>query len=159
MKEINIKFKLNGKEVETKVGESTLLLELLREKLHVTSVKYGCGIGECGACTVLIDGEPYLSCLVLAAEVDGKEVRTAESVENSFIDHLERDSAVQCGYCKPGFGVMSGYLPKYLKESKEEGIGEEELKEFLRGNVCRCTGYFNIIKAAKAYVNDLKSKK
>mgnify|MGYP001772744550 FL=1 len=159
MKEINIKFKLNGKEVETKVGESTLLLELLREKLHVTSVKYGCGIGECGACTVLIDGEPYLSCLVLAAEVDGKEVRTAESVDNSFIDHLERYSAVQCGYCTPGFVVMSEYLPKYLKESNEEEMGEEELKEYFSGNVCRCTGYFNIIKAAKAYVNDLKSKK
>jgi carbon-monoxide dehydrogenase small subunit len=150
-----IKFKLNGKEIETAVKGNTLLLDLLREQLHVTGVKYACGIGECGACTVLIDGKPALSCLTLAVEVDGKEVKTVEGVDNIFSQKLVDEAGVQCGYCTPGFVMLFEYLPKY---NPNLNMSEEDLKKYFSGNVCRCTGYVNIIKAAKLSLEELKNK-
>ncbi len=143
-----IRFKLNGEYVEAEVEPNELLINLLRNKLHLTGTKYVCGIGECGACTVLVDGKPMLSCIMLAVDVDGKEVITVEGISKNGLtpiqEALMEEGAIQCGYCIPGFVVMGEYL---LKEYRE--LSEEELKEALRGNLCRCTGYVNIIKAFK----------
>ncbi|MEM0014598.1 MAG: (2Fe-2S)-binding protein [Zestosphaera sp.] len=146
---VKISFKVNGNVVSLDVNPNELLVNVLRDRLGLTGTKYVCGVGECGACTVLVDGEPTLSCLTLAVEVSGKEVTTIEGlsregelseVQRAFIE----EGAVQCGYCIPGFVVMSEYL---LKEKPTPT--EEEIKEYLRGNLCRCTGYINIIKAVK----------
>jgi len=143
-----VRFKLNGEYVEAEVEPNELLINLLRDKLHLTGTKYVCGIGECGACTVLIDGKPVLSCITLAVDVNGKEVVTVEGVSKDGLtpiqEALMEEGAIQCGYCLPGFVVMGEYL---LKERME--VSEEELREALRGNLCRCTGYVNIVKAFK----------
>jgi carbon-monoxide dehydrogenase small subunit len=141
-----IKFKLDGKEVSVDAEPNELLLNVLRDKLGVKVPKYSCGIGECGACTVLLDGEPVLSCLTLAVDANGKEVITAAGIEEEYAALISKafseEGAVQCGYCSPGFAVMS-----YLLLREKKNLSEEKVREFLRGNLCRCTGYVNIIKA------------
>jgi carbon-monoxide dehydrogenase small subunit len=145
-----IKFILNGVNVEVSVPPHWTLLRLLREKLGLTGTKEGCGIGECGACTVLIDGAPVHACLVLAPKVEGREVQTIEGLgtreslhplQQSFIEH----GAVQCGFCTPGMLMSS----KALLE-KNPHPTKEEVKEAISGNLCRCTGYHQIIEAIEA---------
>lgn len=145
-----IKFVLNGKEIQVDVPPYWTLLKLLREKLGLTGTKEGCGIGECGACTVLLDGIPVNSCLVLAPKVEGKEVQTVEGLgtrehlhplQKSFIDH----GAVQCGFCTPGMLMSS----KALLE-KNPHPSREEIKDAISGHLCRCTGYHQIIEAIEA---------
>lgn len=144
---MQIEFTLNGEKMRVQVEPNELLLNLLREKLHLTGTKYGCGIGECGACTVLLDGEPVLSCLILAAEINGREVTTIEGlgrddeldkVQEAFIE----EGAVQCGFCTPGFIITAKSL---LMEKHRPS--EEEVREYIKGNLCRCTGYVNIVRA------------
>lgn len=146
---MRIEFTLNGRRIRYDIEPNQLLLNLLREKQYLTGTKYGCGIGECGACTVLLDGDPVLSCLTLAADVDGKEVETIEGlakggaldvVQDAFLE----EGAVQCGFCTPGFIMATRAL---LNENPRPT--EEEIREHLKGNLCRCTGYVNIIKAVK----------
>lgn len=133
--------------MEVEPGET--LLEMLRNRLNLTGVKKGCEVGECGACTVLVDNEPIDSCIYLAAWADGKEILTIEGLakdgeltqlQQSFIDA----GAVQCGYCSPGF-ILSAHalLQKYPQPT------EEQIKKGLAGNLCRCTGYQNIIRAVQ----------
>jgi carbon-monoxide dehydrogenase small subunit len=146
---MRIEFTVNGRRRQFEVEPNQLLINLLRGKMYLTGTKYGCGIGMCGACTVLLDGEPVLSCLTLAADVHGKDVRTIEGLaEGGQLDVLQEsfleEGAVQCGYCSPGFIMTSEAL---LKENPEPS--EEEIREYLKGNLCRCTGYVNIIKAVK----------
>lgn len=146
---MRIEFTLNGRRRQFDVEPNQLLIDLLREKMHLTGTKYGCGIGECGACTVLLDGEPVLSCLTLAGDVDGRDVTTIEGLsEGDEIDVVQEafleEGAVQCGFCTPGFIMTSKAL---LKEHPNPT--EEEIREYLKGNLCRCTGYVNIIKAVK----------
>lgn len=146
---MRIEFTLNGRRRQFDVEPNQLLIDLLREKMHLTGTKYGCGIGECGACTVLLDGEPVLSCLTLACDVDGRDVTTIEGLsEGDEIDVVQEafleEGAVQCGFCTPGFIMTSKAL---LKEHPNPT--EEEIREYLKGNLCRCTGYVNIIKAVK----------
>ena len=140
---------VNGevREVEVNVGES--LLDVLRNKLGLTGTKKGCGVGECGACTVLIDGENIDSCIYLAVWADGKEVRTIEGlakdgelspVQKSFID----EGAVQCGFCTPGLVMSTTALVE-----KKEKLTKEELKRGLSGHLCRCTGYQHVLTAAE----------
>jgi len=128
------------------------LLELLREKLYLTGPKEGCGAGECGACTVLLDGRPVTACLVLAVETDGKDVRTIEgeatdgqlsALQQAFIDA----GAIQCGFCTPGM-VMSA---RALLE-RNPHPSDDEIKEAIAGNLCRCTGYESIIAAVRLAV-------
>ena len=144
-----IRFTVNRREVimEIDIGES--LLDVLRDRLHLTGVKKGCGMGECGACTVLVDGVPHDACLYLAVRADGKEIRTVEGeaedgrlskVQQAFLD----EGAIQCGFCTPGL-VMSVTA---LRESGRRCKGEEIKKE-LAGHMCRCTGYQGIIRAAR----------
>ena len=156
---IPIEFILNGEKVKLEVEPNELLLNVLREKLNLTGTKYVCGIGECGACTVLIDGIPMLSCLTLAADVDGREVTTIEGlakngdltvVQKAFLE----EGAVQCGYCIPGFIIM---IEKLLEENPNPT--EEEIREYVRGNLCRCTGYVNIVRAALKAAEELRSLK
>mgnify|MGYP001626187334 FL=1 len=155
---VRITFKVNGELVTLDVKPNELLINVLRDKLKLTGTKYVCGIGECGACTVLVDGEPVLSCLTLAVDVNGREVTTVEGisrggelseVQQAFVE----EGAIQCGYCIPGFIVMSEYLLRVNPKPTEE-----EIKEYLRGNLCRCTGYVNIIKAVKK-ASELKSSR
>jgi carbon-monoxide dehydrogenase small subunit len=155
---VKITFKVNGEPVTLDVKPNELLINVLRDKLKLTGTKYVCGIGECGACTVLLDGEPILSCLTLAVDVNGREVTTIEGiskgddlseVQEAFVE----EGAIQCGYCIPGFIIMGEYLLRIKQRPTED-----EIKEYLRGNLCRCTGYVNIIKAIKK-ASELKTSK
>jgi len=155
---MKITFKVNGEPVTLDVKPDELLINVLRDKLKLTGTKYVCGIGECGACTVLLDGEPILSCLTLAVDVNGREITTVEGiskgdelseVQEAFVE----EGAIQCGYCIPGFIIMGEYLLRIKQKPTED-----EIKEYLRGNLCRCTGYVNIIKAIKK-ASELKISK
>ncbi len=147
MKKHTVHFTLNGSPREYTVNANELLLNVIREQEKLTGTKYGCGIGECGACTVHVDGKPTLSCLALAVSVDGAEVVTIEGLakrgeldplQKSFLDH----NAVQCGYCTPGMIMIGRNL---LDENPEPT--EEEVRTHMRGQLCRCTGYASITKA------------
>ena len=151
MKTYPISLTVDGEPVSLEVPARRTLLQLLKGDLHRHSVKSGCGIGECGVCTVLLDGRPVNACLVLAVEADGAVVETAESatpapgvlsdLQQAFIDF----GAVQCGFCTPGM-IMSA---KALLDEKQHPT-EDEIKEGIAGNLCRCTGYVKIIDAIKA---------
>ena len=146
---MKIAINVNGKLRNFDVEPNTLLLNLIRENMLLTGAKYGCGVGECGACTVLLDGESVLACMILAIEADG---RTLETIENlGEYDKLHpiqeaylEEGAVQCGFCTPGF-IMS---TKALLSEKPQPT-EMEIREYLKGNMCRCTGYVNIVKAVQ----------
>lgn len=145
-----IKFNLNGKDVTAMVDVRASLTDLLRNDFRLTSVKKGCEVGECGACTVLIDGEAFNSCIYLAVWVNGKKVRTLESllgpngelsdIQQAFID----EAAIQCGFCTPGFIMTSVEI---LESGKL--YTDAELRKLLSGHLCRCTGYENILRAVK----------
>ncbi|GAB4112056.1 MAG: glyceraldehyde dehydrogenase subunit gamma [Candidatus Caldatribacteriota bacterium] len=149
MKKKEIEFILNGKKRKLEVRPNDLLLNIIREDLYLTGTKYGCGIGECGVCTVLLNGEPVLSCLTLAITVDGKEITTIEGLAQG--DELHplqkaflRNGAIQCGFCTPGMILTATAL---LRENPD--ATEDEIRDYMRGNLCRCTGYVQIIKAIK----------
>jgi len=125
------------------------LLELLREDLALTGTKHGCELGECGACTVLVDGHPVLSCLVLGLDVEGHEVTTIEGMSQGAQMHPLQETfadlgAAQCGYCSPGFLLAA----KELLE-RDPSPSREQIKEALAGNICRCTGYVKIFEAVE----------
>ena len=144
---MQIKFKLNGKEVEVAAKPNSTLLELLRGSLNLTGTKRGCARGECGACTVLLDGQPVCSCLILSPSVENREVMTIEGLgtaEN--LHYLQRafmeSGAVHCGFCTPGMLLSAKAL---LDENPNPT--EEDVREAISGNLCRCTGYAPIVKA------------
>ncbi len=142
-----IAFTVNEEPVMLAVKSHHTLLKVLREQLGLTGTKIGCENGECGACTVLLDGEPVNACMVLAVEVEGRKVETVENLNKSgqlhplqqaFID----TNAIQCGFCTPGMLMMAkGYLAKNPHPT------EDEVRQALVGNLCRCTGYVRIIEA------------
>ena len=141
---------VNGKEHSVEVKANVTLLELLREQLGYMGTKVGCETGDCGACTVLVDGEPMNSCLVLAVEADGHAITTIEGLEKDgkldvMQDAFIQQGAVQCGYCSPGM-ILSG---KALLE-RNPNPSSEEVREAISGNLCRCTGYVKIIDAILA---------
>jgi len=147
MKEIE--FTINGERRKLVVEPNELLLNVIREDLGLTGTKYGCGTGECGACTVLIDGEPVLSCLTLAVAADKKSITTIEGIGTDENPHplqqaFVETGAVQCGYCTPGM-ILSA---KALLD-KNPNPSEDEIKRAIAGNLCRCTGYVKIIEAVK----------
>lgn len=144
-----ITFKVNGEEVSLEVDVRESLLEVLRKRLYLTGTKKGCEVGECGACTVIINGETVDSCIYLAIWADGKEVRTIEGEEkNGNLSRIQQafvdEGAVQCGFCTPGF-VMSATA---LVEDGEK-LTREEIRRGMAGNLCRCTGYQNIVRAVE----------
>lgn len=148
MKKVELNFTVNNEEHQIMVDPRASLLEVLRNELGLTSVKKGCEVGECGACTVLIDDETIDSCIYMAIWAEGKKIRTLEGlmdeegnisdIQQAFID----EAAVQCGFCTPGF-IMSA-MP--IIES-DETYTRDEIRKHLAGNLCRCTGYENIINA------------
>lgn len=142
-------FTVNGKQVTVTVRDTTTLLEILREHLGLTGTKEGCGKGECGACTVLMNGKAVNSCLVLVPQIEGQEVVTIEGLNSDSQGKLLQESfvsegAVQCGFCTPGMIVSSKALLM-----KNENPTREEIREGLSGNLCRCTGYTKIIDAVE----------
>src|SRR5438477_3119914 len=147
-----IRFMLNGEETDASFAPYKTLLEVLREDLGHTGTKHGCELGECGACAVLLDGKPVLSCLVLGVECDGKDVLTVEGLGTGGELHPLQDAfadlgAAQCGYCTPGFLVTA----KALLDSNPHPT-RDEIREALSGCLCRCTGYQQIFEAVEAAV-------
>lgn len=146
-----ISFVLNGEPVDVEVEPHLTLLQLLRDELGLTGTKEGCGMGECGACTVLLDGKTVNSCIFSALEVDGKSVTTIEGltdaqgnlhpIQKAFIEY----GAIQCGFCTPGMVLSAKAL---LDENPKPS--EEEIRNGIAGNLCRCTGYLQIVQAIKA---------
>ena len=145
-----VPIRVNGQLREEAVPDNLLLIDYLRDTLHLTGTKQGCDGGECGACTVLVDGQPRLACLTLAASVAGSHVETVEAqVNNGRLSRLQQafheKLGAQCGYCTPGMIMASEAL---LRRNPEPS--EEEIRAALAGNVCRCTGYVKIIEAVQA---------
>ncbi|HWO41552.1 MAG TPA: (2Fe-2S)-binding protein [Candidatus Eisenbacteria bacterium] len=153
-----IRFTLNGKSIAREVPNHRLLLDLLRDELGLTGTKEGCGTGDCGACTVYLDGRPVNSCLVFSGELDGAELVTIEGlrigpelhpIQRAFIE----DGGAQCGYCTPGMLMMSKAL---LDENPNPT--EEEIRFALSGNLCRCTGYAKIVQAVQDAAAQLRQR-
>ena len=151
-----LRLNVNGEAQEIAVEDHKTLLEILREDLKLTGTKHACEVGECGTCTVLIDGEPVLSCLVLGAEYEGSEIVTVEGLKDGDELHplqqaFSKLGAAQCGYCTPGMLVTA----KALLDEKPQPA-REEIQQALAGNICRCTGYTKIIDAVEAAAVEVK---
>lgn len=140
---------VNGRSIQLETAPMARLIDLLRNALQLTGTKEGCGEGECGACTVLLDGRPVVACLVPAVQANGREVRTVEGLataqglallQRTFVEH----DAIQCGYCTPGMLMAaSGLL------AREPDPSDEDIRQALAGNLCRCTGYTGIVEAVR----------
>jgi aerobic carbon-monoxide dehydrogenase small subunit len=144
-----IKVKVQGAEREAEVESRLLLVHFLREVLGLTGTHIGCDTTHCGACTVLLDGQPVKSCTVLAVQADGREVMTVEGLEQDgklhpIQDGFWQEHGLQCGYCTPGM-LMTGYA--LLERNADPS--EAEIRQAISGNLCRCTGYVNIVKAVQ----------
>ena len=153
-----IKLKVNGKEHNLEVGANETLLEVLRERLRLTGAKIGCNRGECGACTVLMDGEAVLSCLTLSIECEGKEILTIEGLEDPKTGELDpiqeafvENFGIQCGFCTPGMVISAKALL-----NQNPNPSEEEVKEGIQGNLCRCTGYTQIVESILAAAEKMR---
>ncbi len=161
MSKMMIELTINGMKRKVETTHSTRLLDLLRDDLHLTGTKEGCGKGECGACTVIINGELVASCLILAPQADGAVITTIEGIgDNECLDPIQEafveTGAVQCGFCTPGM-ILSA--KKLLEENALPS--EEEIKRGISGNLCRCTGYqkiFDAIKLAGEKLSTINSK-
>ena len=150
MKKLKLNITVNGISHTLRIDPNLRLLDLLREELHLTGTKEGCGIGECGACTVILDGRAVNSCLILAGQCEGREITTIEGVtpeddlsplQQSFLDN----GAVQCGFCTPGMILSATALLNHNSTPTEA-----EIREAISGNLCRCTGYTQIVEAIQA---------
>lgn len=150
MEKITVSMTVNGKAVTVNVSPHDTLLKVLREDLKLTGVKEGCGVGECGACTVIVDGEAVNSCLMLAPALEGKDILTVEGLmqdetlhplQQAFIDY----GAVQCGFCTPGLLLSAKALLDHNPKPTEE-----EIRVGISGNLCRCTGYHQVVEAIQA---------
>ena len=158
MSKLRIELTINGKKRKVETATSTRLLDLIRDDLRLTGTKEGCGKGECGACTVIMNGELVASCLILATQSDGAVITTIEGIgDNECLDPVQEafieTGAVQCGFCTPGMILAA---KKMLEENPHPD--EEEIKRGISGNLCRCTGYQKIIDAIKLSANRLSSK-
>jgi carbon-monoxide dehydrogenase small subunit len=145
-----VRFRLNGVETQVAVDGTQSLLRVLRENLELTGTKDACEQGECGSCTVLMDGEPVCSCLVMGADAEGADIVTVEGLTPA--DGLSRvqealvaEGGVQCGYCTPGIVVAATHLLQH-----NASPSEAEIREALAGNICRCTGYGSILRAIRS---------
>ena len=152
-----IEITVNHSTMQVEIDPGMTLLELLRDIVKIKTVHRGCGEGECGACTVLLDGNPICSCLTLAVQADGASIKTVEGLSKegaphpltvSFVNH----NASQCGYCTPG--VM---MTAYALVDGAPDLSEKEIRWGIKGNICRCTGYVNIVEAIKAAANEKKA--
>ncbi len=149
MEKTRVRLKVNGEDREVLAPVHHTLLEVLREELGLAGTKHGCELGECGTCTVLLDGKPVLSCLTLPVECVGREVTTVEGLAEGGVLHPLQQAfielgAAQCGYCTPGFLLVAERL---LRENPHPS--RQEIAEALAGNLCRCTGYLKIFEAVE----------
>jgi aerobic carbon-monoxide dehydrogenase small subunit len=147
---------INGDKAEFACQPDETLLDVLRNRLGLTGVKEGCGTGDCGACSVIVDGRLVCSCLVLGAEMDGKSVETVEGMANGselhpLQHHFIEGAALQCGICTPGFLIAAKALLK-----KNPDPSEEEIRFGLAGNLCRCTGYDKIVRAVQSAAKEMR---
>jgi len=156
---VHLKYLVNGEQIPVSFAPYKTLLEVLREDLNLTGTKHGCELGECGACTVLLDGEPVLSCLVLALECEGRRIETIEGLargteshplQAAFADH----GGSQCGYCTPGV-IMTA---KALLDGNPNA-SREQIREATAGNLCRCTGYQQITESIESAAIQLRQEK
>lgn len=151
MNKQDITLVVNGEKHHLSVFPNELLLNVLREELQLTGTKYACGVGGCGACTVLVDDVPILSCLTLAVAVDGSEITTIEGVAKAdgslhpLQESFLKLGAVQCGFCTPGMIIMGKALCDENPGLK--GLTESDVQKYFKGNLCRCTGYTSIMRA------------
>jgi carbon-monoxide dehydrogenase small subunit len=159
MKRLHLSTTINGDETEFLCDPGMSLLDALRDELDLTGTKEGCGSGDCGACSVLLDGELVCSCLVLAAEADGRRVETIEGMakdgelhplQEKFLEH----AALQCGFCTPGFLMASKALLDH-----NPAPTETEVRYWLAGNLCRCTGYDKIVRAVLDAAGQLRQER
>ena len=158
MSKLMIELTINGKKRKVETTTSVRLLDLIRDDLHLTGTKEGCGKGECGACTVIMNGELVTSCLILAPQADGAVITTIEGVgDGENLDPVQEafieTGAVQCGFCTPGMILAA---KKLLEENPHPT--EEEIKRGISGNLCRCTGYQKIFDAIKLAANRLSTR-
>jgi len=151
-----VELTVNGEPYEVAVDPHRTLLEVLREEIGLTGSKEGCGLGSCGACTVIIEGKAVLACLTLALTVRGKEIRTVEGLakgqefsvlQKAFIEH----GAIQCGFCTPGMLMSATALL-----SKNPHPNNDEIKKAISGNLCRCTGYAKIVEAIRSVADNIQ---
>ena len=151
-----IDFKLNGRDVSVAVPVHMNTLAMLRDVLNLTGTKYACGEGECGACTIMLDGQTIMSCLMPAVDCDGRELVTIEGLKSedalhpmqrAFVDY----GAIQCGFCMPGMIVQAAYLV-----DNNPDLSREDMQRGLEGNVCRCTGYTKVLDAMDAVCQSSK---
>lgn len=154
-----IQLRVNGEDHDLVVPVNKTLLEVLREDLALTGTKHGCELGECGTCTVLVHGEPFLSCLILPVEVQGREIETVEGLATNAKPHelqtaFAEFGAAQCGYCTPGILMSAKALLAVI-----ERPSREEIKEHLAGNLCRCTGYLQILEAVEQAAERIATKR
>lgn len=156
-----IQLEINGRKKELQIDVRQSLLEVLRQQLGLTSVKQGCAVGECGACTVLLDGEPVDACIFLAVWADGRSIRTVEGesrdgtlsrVQEAFVE----EGAVQCGICTPGFVMAATAL---VEKHGDAPMDRHQIRQGLAGNLCRCTGYETIVTAVEKCLSDKREKK
>jgi len=145
-----IALRLNGRQEKLEIDDADTLLEMLRDRFKLWSVRESCGVGACGTCTVLLDGKPVSSCFLLAARVAGRDILTLEGLSQDDKLHPIQEAfvserALQCAYCTPGF-VLS--VKALLEENPKPS--DEEIKEYLTGNLCRCAGYADILRAVRA---------
>ena len=154
---VHLRYHVNGEESPVSFAPYKTLLEVLREDLGLTGTKHGCELGECGACAVLLDGEPQLSCLVLGVECGGKRIETVEGLANGAELHPLQAAfadlgAAQCGYCTPGILMTAKALL-----AKDLNVTREKIKEAISGNLCRCTGYQQITEAIEEAARRMKA--
>jgi aerobic carbon-monoxide dehydrogenase small subunit len=153
---MQLTFELNGNETHINTREDRRVVDLLREDLNLTGTKEGCGTGECGACTILVDGESRLSCLMVAAQLEGTRVTTVEGLEETpegalLLRAFTEEGAVQCGFCTPGMEMAAMGLLRHDPEPTRE-----QIRTGLSGNLCRCTGYVKIVDAVERAAGDLR---
>ncbi|MFO7599893.1 MAG: (2Fe-2S)-binding protein [Candidatus Desulfacyla sp.] len=154
-----IRFALNGEEKEIEAAPDRRVVDLLREDLGLTGTKEACGMGECGACTILVDGAARLSCLMLAVQLEGRNITTIEGLGTQETLHPVQETfvekgAVQCGFCTPGMVLASvDFLRKHPAPTRQE------IRKGLAGNLCRCTGYQKIVDAVEAAASHLAEKR
>ncbi len=147
--ELKIRLKINGEEREAEVEPRLLLVHLIRETLGLTGTHIGCDTSNCGACTVLLDGKPIKSCTIFAVQADGREIMTVEGLAKDGELHpiqegFWQEHGLQCGFCTPGM-LMTGYA--FLQQNANPS--EDEIRQAISGNLCRCTGYVNIVKSVE----------
>ncbi len=157
MNKSKVSFTVNGEFYELLVEPNVLLINVLRDQLELTGTKYGCGTGQCGGCTVIVNGDPVLGCLTLALSVDGAEILTIEGLgePDGALDPLQEafldTNAIQCGYCTPGMVLVGRDLL-----NKNPHPSEAEIRHHIKGNICRCTGYNGIVRAIKKTAGEHK---